>query len=142
MTADDFYWYASVAIFIPWLLLIAAPNWRWTETLSFIAALILLVAGAWFTYTCLRWGHEGGNVLSFDGLKNLFRSPEMLLAGWLNYLSFCLLVGVWMVHDAIDNNIGRIWQIPCLILTLLAGPTGLVLYLLLRAVRTRNWKVK
>jgi hypothetical protein len=104
MSPDSFYWYASILIFLPWLLLIAAPNWRFTEPIAFGAAAVLLIAAAVFTFQFLTSPGEGGHFFSLEGFKNLFRSKEMLLTGWLNYLSFCLLVGTWQTHDARQLN--------------------------------------
>jgi len=141
MTADSFYWYASIVIFLPWLLLIAAPNWRYTEPIAFGAATVLLIAAAVFTFQFLTSPDEGGNLLSLEGFKNLFRSKEMLLTGWLNYLSFCLLVGTWQTHDARQLKIGHIFVIPSLLLTMLTGPAGLLVYLVVRFFRTKKWGV-
>ena len=142
MTADDFYWYASILIFIPWVALIAAPNWKYTEPAAFGSAIILLVASAIFTFQYLVGGDEGGSFLSFEGFKNLFRNKEMLLTGWLNYLSFCLLVGTWQSHDARQLKIGHIFVAPSLILTMLTGPAGLLLYMVVRFFKTKKWDLK
>ena len=141
MTADAFYSYASVLIFIPWALLIFAARWRFSEPIAFGSALLLSLAAAWFTFSYLSDGEVGGSLLSLDGLKNLFRSQAMLLTGWFNYLSFCLLVGIWQVHDAREEEIPHIAVVPGLILTLLAGPAGLLVYLLIRAIRKGKWEV-
>ena len=141
MTADNFYWYASVLIFVPWALLIFAPRWRFTEPVAFGSALLLSLAAAWFTFTYLSNGEEGGSLLSLEGLKNLFRSKAMILTGWFNYLSFSLLVGIWQVHDARQEKIPHIAVAPGLILTLLAGPAGLLVYLAVRALRKGKWEV-
>lgn len=141
MTADQFYTYASVLIFVPWALLIFAPNGRYTERVAFGSALLLSLAAAWFTYAYLTNGHEGGSFLSLEGLKNLFRQPAMVLTGWFNYLSFCLLVGIWQVHDARQQNIPHLAVAPGLVLTMLAGPAGLLVYLVVRFFKTRKWAV-
>lgn len=141
MSADNFYWYASVIIFIPWALLIFAPKWQYTEPIAFGSAIILLVAAAIFTIQYLIGPEGGGNFLSLSGFENLFRSKEMLLTGWLNYLSFCLLVGTWQTHDARQLKIGHIFLIPSLLLTMLTGPAGLLLYLVVRFFRTKKWEV-
>ncbi|MDO8969884.1 MAG: ABA4-like family protein [Saprospiraceae bacterium] len=142
MSPDSFYWYASILIFLPWLLLIAAPNWRFTEPIAFGAAAVLLIAAAVFTFQFLTSPGEGGHFFSLEGFKNLFRSKEMLLTGWLNYLSFCLLVGTWQTHDARQLRIGHIFVIPSLLLTMLTGPAGLLVYLLLRFFKTSKWDLK
>ena len=142
MSADNFYWYASILIFIPWFLIILAPNGRYTELVAFAAAVILLVAAAVFTFLYLTGPNVEGGFFSLEGFKNLFRSKEMLLTGWLNYLSFCLLVGLWQSHDARNLQIGHIFVLPGLLLTMLTGPSGLLLYLLVRFLKTRKWDIK
>jgi Domain of unknown function (DUF4281) len=142
MTPDSFYWYASIIIFLPWLLLIAAPNWRYTEPISFGAATVLLIVAVVFTFQFLISLEEGGNLLSLEGIRNLFRSKEMLLTGWLNYLSFCLMVGTWQTHDARQLRIGHVFVIPSLLLTMLTGPAGLLLYLLVRFFKTKKWDLR
>ncbi|MBL7780190.1 MAG: DUF4281 domain-containing protein [Saprospiraceae bacterium] len=142
MSADNFYWYASILIFIPWFLIILAPNGRYTEFVAFAAAIILLVAAAVFTFLYLTGPEVEGGFFSLEGFKNLFRSKEMLLTGWLNYLSFCLLVGLWQSHDARNLQIGHIFVIPGLLLTMLTGPSGLLVYLLVRFFKTRKWDIR
>ena len=99
-------------------------------------------AAAVFTFQFLTSPEEGGNLFSLEGFKNLFRSKEMLLTGWLNYLSFCLLVGTWQTHDARQLRIGHIFVIPSLLLTMLTGPAGLLLYLVLRFFKTKKWDLR
>jgi hypothetical protein len=142
MNADDFYWYASIIIFLPWLLLILAPNWKFTEPIAFASAIILLVVAAVFTFRFITHGGSEGSFLNLDGFLNLFRNKEMLLTGWLNYLSFCLLVGAWQSHDARQLKIGHIFVIPSLLLTMLTGPAGLLLYMVVRFFKTKNWELK
>jgi hypothetical protein len=142
MSADDFYWYASVLIFIPWGLLILAPKYRYTETIAFVAAVVLLVAAAWFTIQYLTDTEEGGSLLSLEGFNRLFRSEQMLLTGWFNYLSFCLLVGVWQVNDSQREKIPSLFVAPALIMTMITGPAGLLLYLVIRFFKTKSWDIR
>ena len=141
MTIENIYWYASILIFLPWALLIFAPKWKYTEPISFGAAFFLLLAAAYFTYQFLRYGDEGGSLFTVEGIAHLFRNQEMLTIGWLNALSFSLCVGIWQVHDARAEKIPHLMVAPCLAITLLAGPSGLLLYLLVRWAKTRKWQV-
>ncbi|MCY7327278.1 MAG: DUF4281 domain-containing protein, partial [Saprospiraceae bacterium] len=79
MSSNDFYWYASILIFLPWLLLMFVPNWRRTELVAFIAAILLFLVAAWFTFSYLSSESATGDLWSLDGFENLFRSKEMLL---------------------------------------------------------------
>ena len=69
---------------------------------------------------------------SLDSVYAIFQSPAMVLAAWIHFLIFDLFVGSWMVRDGQRLAIPHVLLIPCLVLTFLMGPAGLVLYLLLR----------
>lgn len=140
MTADSFYGYISILIFVPWLLLLLLPRHPYTERVAFVVGFVLLALAAFFTVQYLRMPTaDGGSVLSLEGLRHLFRSPEMLLTGWFNYLSFSLFAGTWQNRDAQELGIPHPWVMLTLVLTFLAGPTGLLVYMGLRWVKTRDW---
>ena len=142
MTIDNFYWWASILIFIPWLLLLLAPNGKYTDIIAFGAAIILMMAGAWFTFSYLRTGSGDGHLLTVTGLKNLFRDTDIVMAGWFNYLSICLLLGIWQRHDGDDRRIPHIFMFIPLLLTMIGGPMGVLLYLTIRAIKTGKWELK
>ncbi|MFN4081679.1 MAG: abscisic acid-deficient protein Aba4 family protein [Saprospiraceae bacterium] len=142
LTADDFYWIASVAIFAPWIALLFAPRWKHTELFVFGFAVVLLFGAAFFTFRHLFSPLESGSLLTLEGLTNLFRSKNMLLTGWLNYLSFCLLAGLWVSRDGRELKLAP-WLIAIpLLLIMITGPAGLLAYLLIRFAKTRRWDIQ
>ena len=76
---------------------------------------------------------------SLDGVAALFVNREALLAGWIHYLAFDLLTGIFIVNNARKNGIGIALLLPCLFFTFMLGPVGLLLYLLIRWTRTKNY---
>jgi Domain of unknown function (DUF4281) len=54
--------------------------------------------------------------------------------GWVHWLVFDAFVGRWMVLDARDRGVPHPAVIPCLLLTLFAGPTGFLAYLCVRTL--------
>ncbi len=96
-------------------------------------AYILLLAGAWGADDA-----AGGGFGSIAEVRALFANDAALAAGWLHYLAFDLFVGAWIVRDGLEVRVPRLLLIPCLALTFLFGPSGLLLYLVLRlAFRAR-----
>ncbi|MGB1139983.1 MAG: abscisic acid-deficient protein Aba4 family protein, partial [Halioglobus sp.] len=69
---------------------------------------------------------------SLEAVMLLFQSPTAVLGGWIHYLVFDLFVGAWIVRDAKRQGISHWLVVPLLVVTLMAGPAGLMLYLLLR----------
>jgi len=77
-----------------------------------------------------------GGFGSLAQVKALFSVDALLLGGWVHYLAFDLFVGAWEVRDAQRRGVHHLLVIPCLIATFMAGPAGLVLYLILRSIVT------
>ena len=83
---------------------------------------------------------EGGAGASPDfttlaGVQALLASDGGATIGWVHYLAFDLFVGIWIARNADRYGFNRIVQVPILFFTLMLGPLGLTLYLLLRFSR-------
>src|SRR6267143_2127477 len=75
------------------------------------------------------WGKApSGGFGSIEQVRALFSVDAALSAGWLHYLAFDLFVGSWIVEDGLARGINRFLLIPCLALTFLFGPAGLLLF--------------
>ncbi|WP_182378735.1 ABA4-like family protein [Nocardioides sp. WS12] len=70
-----------------------------------------------------------------DQLRRVLAEHDVFLAGWAHYISFDLFVGQWIWRDAIAA--GRSPRL-ALLLTWLAGPIGLTLYLAQRTFGARR----
>ncbi len=68
----------------------------------------------------------------------LFTNPVAVLIGWIHYLAFDLMVGLYIIYDSRSHEVNRWVLIPCMILTFMAGPMGLLLYMVFRVVKTRK----
>jgi len=77
-----------------------------------------------------------GSFSTLAGVSALFANPWLLLAGWLHYLAFDLLVGAWEARDSVERAVPRWLLVPCLFLTLMFGPLGWLAYVVVSAKRT------
>ena len=84
------------------------------------------------------FGRTQGDFNSLAGVAQLFQNPKALLAGWIHYLAFDLFIGSWEVRDAGRAGLHHLLVVPCLVLTFLFGPVGLLLYFALRAALRRR----
>ena len=75
---------------------------------------------------------------SVAGLRALFMSDGGIVLGWTHYLAFDLFVGLWISRDANAKGFSRIAQLPVLFATLMAGPIGLLIWLVVREKRARR----
>lgn len=125
-----------------WLLLVVLPHWRGTQLLvhSIAIPLALGVSYAWFLTQ--GWGTEGASFSSLAGVMAFFADPNAALAAWIHFLVFDLFIGAWEVRDARRRGISHWFVVPCLFFTLMAGPIGLLAYLLVRlAVGRGNYSL-
>ena len=75
---------------------------------------------------------------SIPGLRALFLSDGGIVLGWAHYLAFDLFVGLWVSRDADAKGFSRLVQLPILFLILMAGPIGLLVWLMIRERRARH----
>lgn len=88
-------------------------------------------------YTALlasAWGSSEGGFSTLGGVRFLFQSDRLLLAGWVHYLAFDLFVGAWIARTAIETGLNRALLVPILPLTFLFGPVGFVTFAVVRSV--------
>ena len=121
-----------------WLLLVLLPKSDITKRLVH-SGLYPVVYGVFYLVlfvraTMLGHGAEGGGFDTLETVMTAFTHPNTTLMGWAHYLVFDLFVGAWIGRDAIARGVNHFMVIPCFLFTFLAGPIGLLLYLLLRQV--------
>ena len=106
------------------------------------AARLIIPATLAIAYGLLIWTGfgeaEGGGFGSIPEVRALFASDSALAAGWLHYLAFDLFVGSWITADRLEHGVPSLLVVPCLILTFLFGPLGLLSYLALRLAFQRR----
>ena len=127
----------SALAMIGWLALAVAPLQR-SWCVAFARILALLLAAAYLAQFFLTTEHvDGGGFSTLAGVAALFSNPGNLMMGWTHYLAFDLFIGSWEVEDAAANGVPHWLLLPCLFLTLMVGPIGLLLYFLVRAAKQR-----
>ena len=138
MTAEQVFSIANTIALFGWLVLIFTGRKRWSAPLVTGAILPLLLAGVYMALIATHWAGSEGGFGTLAEVAKLFANRWLLLAGWVHYLAFDLFIGSWQVRDAQSRQIPHLLVIPCLILTFLFGPVGLLLYFAIRYARTRS----
>jgi hypothetical protein len=154
MTPNALFSLASSAASLAWLMLIIGlllQGWANVPRSAELAGRVMLWLGGRLIPVLLSlgyaaaiarwWGTGPGGFSSLADVAALFSVPGLLLAGWVHYLAFDLWVGRWEIDAlAAHTNAGwvlRLLVIPCLILTFLFGPIGLLLFLALLRIHKR-----
>jgi hypothetical protein len=138
MPWEGLFTFVHLVAFAGWLLLFLAP--RGPRVASFV--LYLCVGLLCLAYAVMFASKAGtifrGDFLSVEGIRALFESDAGIVIGWTHYLAFDLFIGQWIAKDADHKGFSRIAQAPVLLLTLLAGPIGLLIWLVIRERRART----
>jgi len=141
MTPDKLFSICNPVALLGWLILIFAGQMRWAAAFVTGAIIPLLFGILYGSLIIAHWGETAGSFSTLTGVATLFGNKWLLLAGWIHYLAFDLFIGSWQVRDSAKNGIAHWWVIPCLLLTFLFGPIGLVLYFLVRIAKVRSLRL-
>jgi hypothetical protein len=137
MSLEQVFSLASVLAAVGWLFLVFLPRRPIAVHVAGVfLPLLLALLYLYFIAMHIR-GAEGG-FGSLADVAALFQKGELLLAGWIHYLSFDLFIGAWEVRDSQANGIPHLVVIPCLIMTFMLGPIGLLFYFAIRTAKLRN----
>ena len=118
----------NLAAVVGWVLLAVSP--RWPRLIDIAGrAFPILFACVYVITIAANWRGSEGGFSSLPDVAALFANPWLLLAGWTHYLAFDLFVGAWETRDARERGLPHWLLLPCLLLTFLFGPAGLLLYL-------------
>lgn len=137
---------ANLSVFPAWIMLIFLPNWSVTEKLVHSMLYPLILGAAYSVGLFLSvfggMGAADGGFSTIEGVRALFSVDVGILVGWIHYLVFDLFVGAWEARDAKRRGFSHWLLIPCLFFTFMAGPLGLLLYVLLRkATGKGGWRL-
>lgn len=122
-----------------WILLIVLPKWKVTRFLIDYKIVPVLLSVVYAIY--IAKALIAGGMMDFGSLESvmqLFTVENAVLAGWIHYLAFDLLVGMWMVNQNQTLQIHPIILAPCLVGTFLFGPVGFLIFMIIKSIKRKN----
>jgi hypothetical protein len=132
MNSDMIFQIANTTALAGWIVLLISP---FISNLADRISGLIIPALLSIAYTGLIlafFGSADGGFDTLDNVVKLFTVREMVLAGWIHYLAFDLFIGVWEVRTGRTDGMPFLLVLPCLPLTFLFGPAGLLLFFVLR----------
>lgn len=133
MDVEQLFKVANYSVIPAWLLLVLAPRTVLARAVvhSYAYPVVLGIVYGILIVPAFFAGGDGG-MDSVENLQISFENGYVLVGAWVHYLIFDLFIGAWQARDSVKYGIPH-WQlVPCLLLTLFAGPLGLLLYLSIR----------
>jgi Domain of unknown function (DUF4281) len=135
MNHDQIFQFASLPMALGWALLTVAllgpPRWQ-SLALTIGGRVMPLMLCVGYVIVLASSRGAAGGFGSLSDVMLLFSSKGPLLAGWIHFLAFDLLIGRWQVDRVIAVGrplLLRVLTVFCLFATLMFGPLGLLLFL-------------
>ena len=138
MSPDTLFTYCNFFAMLGWLILILSPLHKLLQNLVKTAVIPILLATIYLFLIIEHFGSSDGGFGSLQDVMILFSDENVVLAGWIHYLAFDLWLGSWELNDSQKRGIHHLIVIPCLLLTFIFGPIGLLLYLFIRSIRAKR----
>ena len=136
MTTAEVFSIANTTAMPMWLLMIVLPKWKVTRFLIDYRVVPILLSLFYVFYMAVHLQTGAGlDFGSLSSVMSLFTLENAVMAGWVHYLAFDLLVGMWMLNQNQKLGIHQLWMAPCLLATFMLGPVGFLLFMLIRTFK-------
>lgn len=136
MTTAEVFSISNLLVMPMWLLMILLPKWKATRFLIDYKIVPLLLSLIYAVYIGISI--QTGGMMDFGSLQSvmeLFTKENAVLAGWVHYLAFDLLVGMWMLDQNRTIGIHQLLMVPCLFFTFMFGPVGFLLFIIIKSIK-------
>jgi len=128
ISAEHIFTIVNTLILPAWLMLMFAPQWKWTRKIVLSGCYPLVFAMIYLLLITFNFDPSNFNFNSLENVKHVFTNDYFLLAGWVHYLAFDLLIGSWIIMDSKEQKINSKILIPILAFTFYLGPIGYLFY--------------
>jgi hypothetical protein len=135
MSPSDIFSIANTTAMPMWILMILLPKWKVTRFLIDYRVIPIFLSLIYAIYIIKAMQIGGLDFGSLESVMALFTEENAVLAGWVHYLAFDLLVGMWIVNQNKELKIHPLIIAPCLFGTFMLGPIGFLLFIIIRAFK-------
>ena len=136
MTTAEVFSICNLIVLPMWLLMLVLPKWKVTRFLIDIKMVPVLLSLIYAYYIGISL--YAGGMMDFGSLASvmeLFTQENAVFAGWVHYLAFDLLVGMWILDQNRNLGIHQLLMVPCLIGAFMFGPVGFLLFIIMKSIK-------
>ncbi|MCO4293233.1 ABA4-like family protein [Solitalea sp. MAHUQ-68] len=138
MSLSSAFQIANTLALVGWCFLIIVPRWKQTSLLVF-NFIVILFAVAYFGIIATNinnWNPDSYSTL--ENVSALFGNKNMLLAGWIHYLAFDLIIGLMLTEHSLKHKGNSLLLIICQLLTFMFGPIGFLVYYINNMIKQKT----
>jgi len=135
LSAEDLWHPLNLCVLSSWALLMFAPRWRHTPMLTLLPPIIHAVIYTIGIASVVISKDRPEAVMTFEGILALFKEPHLVYLGWVHYCFSDVLLGRWILGDALAHGATLEFHvmvmIPVLVLAMMLSPAGWLVYVAL-----------
>jgi len=139
MTPTEVFSIANMIAIPMWVLMLFFSKWKVTRFLIDFKVIPLALAFMYAIYIFQAIQISG--MMDFGSLTSvitLFTEENAVLAGWIHYLAFDLIVGMLVLDQNKELKINQLVMAPCLFLTFMLGPIGFLLFMIIKTIKKKQ----
>ena len=139
MTPTEVFSIANMIAMPMWVLMLFFSKWKVTQFLIDFKVIPLALAFMYAIYIFQAIQISG--MMDFGSLTSvitLFTEENAVLAGWIHYLAFDLIVGMLVLDQNKELKINQLVMAPCLFLTFMLGPIGFLLFMIIKTIKQKQ----
>ncbi|MGJ8684223.1 MAG: ABA4-like family protein [Nonlabens sp.] len=139
MTPTQVFSIANMMVLPMWLLMIILPKWKVTQFLMDYKVIPLALSLIYAIYVIQ--GLITGGMMDFGSLESvmqLFTTEQAVLAGWVHYLAFDLVAGMWLIQENKQLGLHQLVMVPVLLATFMFGPIGFLLFMIIKLLKNQK----
>jgi len=141
MTPSMFFTLINIVSAVGWILIIFISRvWKGADT--FLVCMVVAILAAAYSYFNFAHIGEAGGIAgfsSFEGVTKIFSNPWLIDAAWAHIVGVDLIIGMLIKNNATKHGIHYGLVFVILLVTIVFTPLGLLLYLLFRWIKTRQY---
>lgn len=131
----------NVVSAIGWILILIISRF-WKGADKFLVGIVVALLAA--TYSYLNFAHigEAGGMVgfsTFEGVTKIFSNPWLIDAAWAHIVGIDLIIGMLIKNNAAKHSMPYGLVVIILLITIVFTPLGLLLYLLARWIKTKQY---
>lgn len=139
MNPSAIFSFGNSFVLIGWILLLAIPNWKHTQTLVLGGVVFVLSIIYAFVLISGLGSFSLDSFSTLENVKKLFSEDQAVALGWVHYLAFDLFVGAYIVRKSQELGISRWLYSLALPFTFMFGPVGYLIFLIIKTIKTKTW---
>lgn len=142
MNFETLFSIAGLLALLGWIPAMFLPAAAFTRTLVHKGWVPGLLGLAYIVLLTTYGADSEGGFGSLADVKKLFAQDGVLLAGWLHYLAFDLLIGARIGLEAHHKGYSKIWVVPVQVMVFMAGPAGWLIYTIADTFLSGRWSLR